>query len=175
MADPMNDEPGQQIHVSRRCECVRISQAEIKRVTAEAVRRLGYRQYDLSVALLDDDAMAELHWRYRRRRGTTDVLSFDLRDEADGGLEGQIVLSAETARREGRRRRIAAKRELLLYLVHGILHLAGYDDGSPEQADRMHRKEDALLAALGYGRPFSTRLGVAGVPARARAPRRQGK
>jgi len=158
MAGAMDDEPGQQIHVSRRCDCVRISQAEIKRVAAEVMRRLGRRRYSLSVALLDDAAMSELHWRYRRRRGPTDVLSFDLRDEGNGSLDGQIVLSAETARREGRRRRIAAKRELLLYLVHGILHLAGYDDGSPEQADRMHRKEDSLLSALGYGRPFSIRM-----------------
>ncbi|HUW84201.1 MAG TPA: rRNA maturation RNase YbeY [Phycisphaerae bacterium] len=168
MADPMDDEPGQHIHVSRRCDCVRISQAEIKRVAAETVRRLGYRQYDLSVALLDDAAIGELHWRYRRRRGPTDVLSFDLRDEAEDGLEGEIVVSAETARRQGRRRRIAAKRELLLYLVHGILHLAGYDDATTEQADRMHRKEDMLLAALGYGRPFSARLAFEGAAVRGR-------
>ena len=168
MAGAMDDEPGQQIHVSRRCDCVRISQAEIRCVAAEVMRRLGRRHYSLSVALLDDAAMSELHWQYRRRRGPTDVLSFDLRDGGRGSLEGQIVLSAETARREGRRRRIAAKRELLLYLVHGILHLAGYDDGSSEQANRMHRKEDSLLSALGYGRPFS--MQTARQTAAARAP-----
>lgn len=61
------------------------------------------------------------------------------------------MVSAETARREARARRISTEAELTLYVVHGLLHLLGYDDQAPEQAARMHRTEDEILASLGLG------------------------
>ena len=66
-------------------------------------------------------------------------------------IDGEIVASAETAAREAARRNVEAKAELLLYVIHGTLHLLGFDDAAAEQAAVMHEKEDALLVELGYG------------------------
>ena len=89
----------------------------------------------------------------------TDVLAFDLREEASQPLgkptqvsvDGDIVVSLETAQREADRRGHALWAELALYVVHGTLHLLGHDDGDAEQAAGMHQIENEILTALGYG------------------------
>ena len=119
------------------------------RATLQKHRRTACR---LSVAVVDDARMAELHEKYLGKAGPTDCLSFNLgEDNRAESLEGEIVVSAETARREARARRISTEAELTLYVVHGLLHLLGYDDQAPEQAARMHRTEDEILASLGLG------------------------
>ncbi len=107
--------------------------------------------------------MAALHQRYCRRAVPTDVLTFDLGSEARSGwIEGEIVVCADVAWREaGRRvargaaRRSAARAELALYVVHGVLHLTGYEDHSPRGFARMHAREDEILSELGLGRVFA--------------------
>lgn len=88
----------------------------------------------------------------------TDVLAFDLGcARRQGWLDGEIVLCADIARREAARRGgalAAARAELALYLVHGLLHLAGYDDHTPRGFQRMHQREDELLNKLGWGPVF---------------------
>lgn len=97
------------------------------------------------VALVDDTTMAELHERFLGKSGPTDVLSFP---------HGEIVVSADTAHREATARGIPPLHELVLYAVHGALHLAGYDDRSPRQASRMRAAERKILNELGYGDVF---------------------
>ena len=105
----------------------------------------------LSVTLVDDDEMAELHVRFSGVAGPTDVLAFPLAD--DGGpplppelqLLGEVVVSTDTAAREAEARGHAFERELLLYVIHGTLHLLGYDDHEPSARARMHARQDALL------------------------------
>lgn len=162
----------QRIQVFQGCRAVRVTHAEMQRAATQVLRRLRVRRYDLSLAVLDDAGLAELNRRYRNRRGPTDVLAFDLREDRSRTLEGQIVLSAETARRQARQRRISAKTELMLYLIHGILHLAGFDDTTPQAARQMHRQEQQLLQALGYTTPPAAdkpaRTGKAAGPRRRR-------
>jgi probable rRNA maturation factor len=102
----------------------------------------------ISVAVVDDATIARLHRRFLRRRGPTDVLSFVL-DEGEGGLEGEVVVSAETARRMAPRFGWTAAEELLLYVIHGTLHLAGCDDRTPREQARMRSREEEVLARLG--------------------------
>ena len=150
----MDDDGGQRIQVFRDCDAIRISQTEIQRVAEDVMRRRRRTRYALSIAVVDDATIAELHWQYLRKRGATDVLSFDLSDGPRSPLEGQIVVSSETAKQQATRRDVPARSELMLYIVHGILHLLGYDDHEPDEAKRMHRQEDRVLEALGYGRPY---------------------
>lgn len=115
---------------------------------------------DAVVALVDDRTIAELHERFLGEPGPTDVLSFP---------HGEIVVSGDTALREARARGIPPVHELALYVVHGALHLAGYDDRTPRGRGRMRAAERRVLAALGLGDVF-------GAPARARRrprPRRK--
>jgi probable rRNA maturation factor len=105
----------------------------------------------VSVLLVDDAAMAELNQAYRGVVGPTDVLAFPMTEgpfgRLDGDLLGDVVISVETAARQAGARGLRA--ELALLMVHGILHLLGYDHGTPAERRAMRRKEAALLAALG--------------------------
>jgi probable rRNA maturation factor len=88
------------------------------------------------VLIVDDKQMAELHEQFRGMPGPTDVLTFH---------HGEIVISAQTAARQARRFRSSLDRELRLYLLHGLLHLCGYDDSNPRARARMQRLQRSLL------------------------------
>jgi len=92
--------------------------------------------------------VAGRHERYLGQQGPTDVLSF-LLDEADGCLEGEVVVSAQTAVAQAGRFGWSAADELLLYVVHGALHLLGYDDATCPQRRAMRRRERRFVARLG--------------------------
>lgn len=119
----------------------------------------------ISVALVDDSTIAELNETHLNHRGPTDVLAFDLRDEVENGtvrvthapLEGEIVVSVDTAAREAEARGHALEAELALYVVHGTLHLLGYDDRLEADAARMHALEDEILASIGVGPAYRRR------------------
>ena len=111
----------------------------------------------LSVAVVDDLQMARMHRQYKQTDGTTDVLTFDLRDGQDDPIEADLVICRDEATRQAAARGHAVRLELLLYAVHGLLHLLGYDDADADQAAAMHQREDELLTAVGldaasYGR-----------------------
>jgi probable rRNA maturation factor len=101
------------------------------------------------VALVDDPTIAELHERYLHVEGPTDVLSFP---------HGEIVVSGDTARREAKARGIPPLHELVLYVVHGALDLAGFDDKSGKARKRMRAAERRILSELGYGDVFGARV-----------------
>jgi len=106
------------------------------------------------VRVVDDAEMGRLHERYRGEAGTTDVLTFDLRDQPQEPIEGDVVVCLDEARRQAARRGHATRLEVLLYALHGLLHLAGEDDHDPAGFERMHRREDELLTAAGHGAVF---------------------
>lgn len=102
--------------------------------------------------------MARLHDEFLGISSPTDVITFDLdTDRAAGHLEGEIVVCSDVALHNAKGSKSDAARELALYITHGILHLAGYDDRTPDEFRRMHAREDELLAKLGIGRIFSAR------------------
>ncbi|MEM8781646.1 MAG: rRNA maturation RNase YbeY [Planctomycetota bacterium] len=118
----------------------------------------------LTLALLDDDAMADLHARYTGVPGTTDVLTFDHRNTPDEPLHADLALGRDVAVREAATRGHDARAELLLYAVHGLLHLLGHDDHDPDAYARMHAAEDALLTRIGLGPVFATTASTGGAP-----------
>lgn len=101
----------------------------------------------VDIAVVTAHRIAALNRRWLRHAGSTDVLSFDLTGPGDAGLVAQIVVCADVAVREARRRGHAAQREMLLYTVHGLLHLTGYDDTTPRKATRMRARQEELLDA----------------------------
>lgn len=95
---------------------------------------------DMSIAIVDDEMIRQLNRQYLQHDCPTDVLSFLLERQA-GHVEGEIIASAETAVRESVQYGWSAHEELLLYVIHGALHLLGYDDQAPEQSQVMRAKE----------------------------------
>lgn len=117
----------------------------------QVLARHDVRAAALSIALVDDATMSELHGRYMNLPEPTDVLTFDLSDEDSEGLDGEIVVCVDVAAREAAGRGHSLADEVLLYAVHGCLHLLGFDDLTEEDSARMHAREDALLTELGIG------------------------
>lgn len=130
----------------------------LHRVAAHTASAEGFVHGQLSIAVVGATAIATLHQRYLGQRGPTDVLSFDLgTDRERGYVEGEVVACADVARRRAARHSSslqAARAELALYVVHGILHLAGYDDHTAAGFRRMHAREDRILSELGLGNVF---------------------
>ncbi len=115
---------------------------------------------ELSVALVGDKRMGDLHERFLSIPGPTDVLTFPLDVDGRGRVTaGEVVLCVPEARRRAGGHGVTVRQELLLYAVHGLLHLCGYDDRTTAGFRRMHRKEDDILARLGVG-PVFDRAGV---------------
>jgi probable rRNA maturation factor len=107
---------------------------------------LGRPASEVDMAIVDDAEIRALNAAHRGIRRRTDVLAFPLElAGAASGLLGQIVISADTAARQARKLTVPLALELELLTTHGVLHLAGYDDRDPVEADLMHRRERAIL------------------------------
>jgi probable rRNA maturation factor len=113
------------------------------------LRVLDHSAAELSVTLVDDSTMATLNARYREIECPTDVLSFSLVEgdhaERRGVLLGDVVVSLETAERQARRARRTLDDEVLGLLIHGTLHLLGYDHEAEADARRMRAAERRVL------------------------------
>ncbi|MFT7618545.1 MAG: putative rRNA maturation factor [Planctomycetota bacterium] len=106
---------------------------------------------DMSIVLMDDEAIHRLNREFLDHDYATDVITFDLRDDGPGpGADAEIVISVDTAKREADLRNVSFKSEVLLYCIHGTLHLLGYDDHDPEDRRRMHARQTEILAKIGY-------------------------
>jgi probable rRNA maturation factor len=106
----------------------------------------------ISLAVVDDTTIHELNRRYLNHDYPTDVLSFVLNDDRTH-LEGEIVLSADTAAAEAAEIGWSAANEQLLYAIHGMLHLVGLDDSAAQEAHAMRIAEDEYLGRFGITQP----------------------
>jgi len=110
---------------------------------------------ELSIALVGESLMSQLHEQFMNVPGPTDVLTFPLETDARGrALGGEVIVCVPVAVREARQRHIPPAKEVLLYALHGMLHLCGFDDRTAKAFRTMHRKEDQILTALGLGPVF---------------------
>lgn len=133
-----------------------ISQAARRALSAEA-KDAGR----LEIAVVGDTEMRRQHRQWMGDPTVTDVLTFDMRDDDDDTeIDGQILVGGRVARRRAKKLGIEWQRELLLYVVHGCLHLCGYDDYRPSDSKRMHRREDEILVDIGLGPVYSRPKGV---------------
>ncbi len=120
---------------------------EIERVDSSA---------EVSLVFVDDQEIQNLNKTYRQKDLPTDVLSFPLWDgeeEASGEiLLGDIVISLETAQRQAEEYGHSLEREIAYLMVHGLLHLLGYDHLNPEEKHVMRQKEEKILHAIDLDR-----------------------
>ncbi|MEM6553211.1 MAG: rRNA maturation RNase YbeY [Planctomycetota bacterium] len=122
----------------------------------QALQHLGVTQATLAIHAARDDEMAQLHQQFSGVPGTTDTLSFDLRPTPEGPPQGDIAIGLDVATRRANSLPHDTKHELLLYALHGIMHLLGEDDTTPGAAQRMHQREDDTLSAIGVGPLYHT-------------------
>jgi probable rRNA maturation factor len=146
---------GASVEVKNRQRRVRVSPARLRALARRTLRDLDGRHRELSVVTVGDAEMRRLNARYHGQRKATDVLAFDLGPTPTHRL-AEVVISADTAARQARRAGVPVALEIDLLLVHGLLHLAGFDDHDPADARRMHERARAILTRA--RRPVPERL-----------------
>ncbi|MDT7043396.1 rRNA maturation RNase YbeY [Candidatus Nitronereus thalassa] len=128
-----------------------IQTAVVSRVVQKLLTLLGETASEVSIDFVGDARMRHLNRAYRRKDRTTDVLAFASR-EAGGPhspMLGDVVVSVPAAMRQAKELGHALNQELARLLIHGLLHLVGYDhELGAKEAQRMRRKEEKLFAAL---------------------------
>ena len=121
-----------------------IDEDRIRRIAAAILADAGYAEGELSIAVVDDPTIHELNVRHLQHDYPTDVLSFALVDKPPR-LEGEVIVSADTAIENALDYGWPAEDELLLYVIHGTLHLAGHRDKADDEIAAMRAAETQYL------------------------------
>lgn len=127
-----------------------VSRVDLRRWAKTILRHLEQTPAELSIALVTDPEIHSLNRQYRQKDKPTDVLSFPLADDVCPALLGDVVISVDTATRQAHRRGHSLREEIQTLLIHGVLHLLGYDhEVSRSEAIRMRKKEREIKAIVG--------------------------
>jgi probable rRNA maturation factor len=150
----MDNAASLEVHVTRPIGLKHPSDEVLRTAIQAALEHHGRHSARIGVAIVNDEEMATAHETYLADSGTTDVITFDMSDEQSDDIEGELMICLDVARRESARRGHSVEAELVLYVVHGVLHLLGYDDTTDESFAAIHAMENELLESLGFGRVF---------------------
>jgi probable rRNA maturation factor len=125
----------------------------VERTVESILGALELREAEVSILLVDDPEIARLNRQYLERTGPTNVISFSQREgegtQMNPHLLGDVVISLDTCRREAEEGGIPFEERLQHLLIHGILHLLGYDhEGDEEEARRMEAEEQRMTLAV---------------------------
>jgi probable rRNA maturation factor len=130
-------------------EAVAVDRALLRQAVRTVLEGEGQGDAEISLAFVDDATSRQLNQRYLQHDEPTDVLSFPLSEGQGGRLGGELVIGAEVARAQAAERGHDVQAELALYVIHGLLHLCGYDDKTPAGAAAMRQRERFYLGRLG--------------------------
>lgn len=150
----MSKGPSIAVDIANQQTSVSLDRVRLRRAVRTILKDASIREARISLAFVDDPTIARLNEQFLDHHGPTDVLSFVL-DSGEGRLEGEVVVSAETAMREAPRFGWTPHDELLLYVVHGTLHLVGYDDQTAGPRVRMRAREREVLEQVNSLSPRS--------------------
>ena len=134
-------------------------EVDCKWLEEHATSTLCYLQKENSevvIRIVEDTEMAKLHMQHSGIEGTTDVLTFD-HGSSSTAVNADIAVCVDVAKRESEHRGHSLQNELLLYIVHGILHCCGFDDHDETSHTLMHEEEDKILSAIGIGSVWSNK------------------
>lgn len=140
------------IEIANQQTTLSIDEDRVRRIAVAILADAGYIEGELSIAVVDDPTIHELNIRHLQHDYPTDVLSFALFDEPPR-LEGEVIVSAETAVQYALDYGWPAEDELLLYVIHGTLHLAGYRDKADDEVAAMRDAEAKYLRLAGIEPP----------------------
>jgi len=162
------------IHMQSWVRRIAFDQARLERSAWAILSDVGETSAELGILFVGDQRMRGLNRRYRGKDRTTDVLAFAMREACTPhtsrlmpDMLGDVVVSVPMARRQAIAARRSLDEELVWLLVHGILHLCGYDhERSEKEASRMHRRERMILRSIArlQKRVNRTRYGSTDLP-----------
>jgi probable rRNA maturation factor len=139
------------VKIANQQTAVEVDWEKIRTAVRAVLEGEGCKKAKISVALVDDPTIHKLNKRYLDHDYPTDVLTFPLED-GPKGLEGEIVVSSDTAISNAKEYNTTADYELILYIIHGVLHLMDYDDHDDADERKMRAKEQQYLAQIGLAK-----------------------
>lgn len=155
------------IQIHNQQKRIPLNRSDIKKIIQNILREQKISRVDLSVVIVTDRKIHEINRKFLKHDFPTDVITFDLSDEEFShkksfqikNIEAEIYVSAVTAACKAHELGLNPEQELLLYIVHGILHLIGYDDHASIDRKRMRKKEKEVLEYIRERRLESLRAG----------------
>jgi probable rRNA maturation factor len=129
-------------------EAVSIDRRRMREIVRVVRDGEGKAEAEISLAFVDNPTIQRLNLRYLQHDEPTDVLSFPMNDPAAKRLSGELVIGAEVAKIQAHERGHDVQAELALYVIHGLLHLCGYNDKTPMEAKEMRQRERHYLDLL---------------------------
>jgi len=141
------------ILITNRQAIARLDIPSLRRSVRRILKHLGRGRGEISILFVEDWEIRDINRTYLKRDRPTNVMAFPMLEgpfqKIHPQVLGDVVISIETAYRDAKKEGMALEDEILFLLIHGILHLLGYDhEGSAVQARRMRDKERELFAAL---------------------------
>ncbi len=130
-------------------ESVPIDRAQMRQIVRTVLEGEGIQDADISLAFVDTPTIHRLNKQYLDHDEPTDVLTFPLSEPNAKRLAGELAVGAEVAKEQAASRGHDVQAELALYVIHGLLHLCGFDDKTSEAAAAMRRRERHYLHKLG--------------------------
>lgn len=128
---------------------IAINKKAFARLAREVLRKKGIKQAELSILFVGRQRIQALNKRFRNIDRPTDVLAFSMREGIDADLHpeilGDVVICPEMAQRFAKLYKNDYRKELYLDLIHGILHLLGYDDSKPKKRKLMQKEQTKIL------------------------------
>jgi len=126
-----------------------LSSVSVKNTIRNILKACRVCDAELTVVFVSRQKIAALNQRFLGRAYATDVLAFDLREHRRGPLRGDVIISTDAVIQQAKAFGQSHARELTLYMIHGILHLLGYDDHRPKDIVKMRKEEERILRKLG--------------------------
>lgn len=150
------EESGIVIEITGTSEDLGVDLERLKTLARHVVSKFQIAAANVSIAIEGDEAIKDVNRRFLDCSSATDVISFDLSDNPDECRHFDMVVNADMAERQGKKRGHSTEAELALYITHGLLHNLGFDDQQPDQAQKMHAAEDEILQQAGFGVIYDT-------------------
>lgn len=129
---------------------VPLSRARVEALVRGVLRAERVRGALVSIAFVDDAAIARLNWRHLRHRGPTDVIAFGLAPAPGAAVVGDVYIAPATVARNARLHGVGVREELARVVIHGTLHVLGHDhpDGEERLSSPMWARQERLLRRL---------------------------
>lgn len=147
--------------IANRQRAKKINQSLLKKITGELFSELKISEAELGIHFVGAKEMAQVNWQYLQHEGSTDVITFDHREESSRiphpalKIHGELFLCVDDAVSQAKQFKTNWHSELVRYIVHGVLHLLGYDDLQPELKRKMKREENRLVRLLAKKFPIA--------------------
>ena len=132
----------------------RVDKKFLKKVAEKTLSLTKFKIPELSIVLICDARMKRLNRKYKGKNKVTDVLAFDYslptsgQARPDSARQGEIIICFSQAKRQARKLKHSIKKELGILLIHGILHLIGYNDQTKKQRERMIKRQDNIFLKI---------------------------